>query len=74
MNPSIKITITAEAAAAIRAAAIGDFHQTGTLNPDGTYTIPISPDVLERLETLSSHWGLSFSDTILRGLTKERLQ
>ena len=76
MSPTIKITITAEAAAAVRAATLPghEFLQTGTRNPDGTWTIPISLNILDRLEILSSLWGLSFSDTILRGLTQQKLQ
>jgi hypothetical protein len=67
-DPKHCITITAEAAAAIRAAAIGEFRETGTHNPDGSWTVPIDSDVLSHLEMLSSLWGLSFSDVILRGL------
>ena len=74
MPADIRITISSEAHAAIRANSIGEFHDTSVRNPNGTYTVPISNDVLLRLETLSSYWGLSFSDTIIRGLTQQKPQ
>jgi hypothetical protein len=65
------ITITAAAAHAIRAAAQFEFYETGYHNPDGTYTVPISNEVLFRLTQLSNEWGLSISDTILHALNEK---
>lgn len=61
------VNITAEAQAAVRSAsdAPGGFRETATRLPDGTYDVPLSDEVFERV-TAAQFQGESFSDALVR--------
>jgi hypothetical protein len=67
--PSIRIT--EETMAAIRRAAIYDFHQTGRRQPDGTWLVEIGDEVAARLED-AAHPGETADDTIERIIRQQR--
>jgi len=61
------ITITKEAHEAIKRAATLPFFEMGVENDDGSWEIPLSPAVLDRLEQQQKP-GETLSDTILRAI------
>ena len=59
------VTISAEADAAVRARAEGNSFRGPARNPDGTFTIELEWETIERLRNVALQ-GESLSDTILR--------
>ena len=59
------IRITEETMAAIRRAAIYDFHQTGRRQADGTWLVETGDEVAARLDE-TAHPGETADDTIQR--------
>ena len=59
------VTISADAHAAIRSMAELPFRDTARRNPNGTYTVPLSADVIARL-LARRYPGETISDTIIR--------
>lgn len=59
------VIITNDAAAAIRAAAQGSFHNDGHRLQNGSWVIPLGEDTLEALQGVQFP-GETLSDTIIR--------
>jgi hypothetical protein len=67
--PSIRIT--EETMAAIRRAAIYDFHQTGRRQSDGTWLVEVGDEVAARLSE-AALTGETVDDTIQRIIRQHR--
>jgi hypothetical protein len=65
------IRITEETMAAIRRAAIYDFHQTGRRQTDGTWLVEVSEAVAERIAEVAQS-GETIDDTIQRIIRQSR--
>jgi hypothetical protein len=65
------IRMTEETMAAIRRAAIYDFHQTGKRQADGTWLVDVSDEVAARLEEFA-HPGETIDDTVQRIIRQHR--
>ncbi len=60
-----KLIVTKEAMDAIRAKAEGQFKQTATLLPDGTWELFVSSETFFRLKEIA-HPNETMNDTIIR--------
>lgn len=65
------ILLTAEAQAAIRAAAKMPFRETGERQPDGIWRVPVDELVFEAIQAKRLE-GESDSDVVLRYAARER--
>lgn len=70
-DPKTWVTLTDEAHRAIRAAARGDMRETGVRQDDGTWSVPLSADVVQTLEARRQD-GESYSDVIMRTIAAKR--